>query len=58
MGLLDGVEKFLEEKLFKKMEDQFRELISELKYMRDQLKETNSNLRELIEIQKKRAMYG
>jgi len=58
MGLLDGVEKFLEEKLFKKMEDQFRELISELKCMRDQLKETNSNLRELIEIQKKRAMYG
>jgi hypothetical protein len=44
MGLLDGVEKFLEDKLFKKMEEQFNELIKVMQ-------EINNKLGILIDIQ-------
>jgi len=37
MGLLDGVEKFLEDKLFKKMEEQFAILISIMQEINDKL---------------------
>ena len=43
MGLLDGVEKFLEEKLFKQMQAQFDELIQVMH-------EINSKLGTLIEL--------
>jgi len=45
MGLLDGVEKFLEDKLFKQMQAQFDELINIMQ-------EINGKLGILIELQK------
>ena len=47
MGLLDGMERFLEEKLFKKMEVQFKELIGVLR-------EISAKFDELIKIQRER----
>lgn len=37
MGLLDGVEKFLEETLFKQMQIQFDELVKIMREIRDNL---------------------
>jgi len=47
MGLLDGVLQFLEEKMFKRMEEQFKELIAVIREM-------DKKLEILINIQKEK----
>jgi len=47
MGLLDGVEKFLEDKLFKQMQAQFDELINIMQ-------EINGKLGTLVELQREK----
>lgn len=48
MGLLDGVLQFLEEKMFKRMEEQFKELIGILK-------DIDTKLDTLVKLQSKEA---
>lgn len=49
MGLLDGVEKILEDKVFRRMEEQFKELIDEMVNIRTELESVNDKLEILIE---------